>query len=71
MLFRATRVIYVLPRRGIDITLEGSVMAEKINTAAMTNEELVSLIQSGVETECAYQQLLINLKSIILGEAQM
>ena len=59
------------PVRGIDITLEGSVMAERINTAAMTNEELVSLIQNGVETECAYQQLFINLKPIILGEAQM
>lgn len=59
------------PAGEIDITLEGSVMAEKINTAAMTNEELVSLIQRGVETECAYQQLFINLKPIILGEAQM
>lgn len=59
------------PAGGIDITLEGSVMAERINTAAMTNEELVSLIQSGVETEDAYQQLFINLKPIILGEAQM
>lgn len=58
------------PAGGINITLEGSVMTERINTAAMTNEELVSLIQSGVETECAYQQLFINLKSIILGEAQ-
>ena len=46
-------------------------MAEKIDTAAMTNEELVSLIQSGVEMEDAYQQLFINLKPIILGEAQM
>ena len=46
-------------------------MAVRINTAAMTNEELVGLIQSGVETECAYQQLFINLKPIILGEAQM
>lgn len=46
-------------------------MAERINTAAMTNEELVSLIQRGVETECAYQRLFINLKPIILGEAQM
>ncbi len=45
-------------------------MAERINTAAMTNEELVSLIQRGVETECAYQQLFIDLKPIIPGEAQ-
>lgn len=59
------------PAGGIDITLEGSTMAEKIDTAAMTNEELVSLIQSGVEMEDAYQQLFINLKPIILGEAQM
>lgn len=46
-------------------------MTERINTAAMTNEELVDLIQSGVETECAYQQLFINLQPIILGETQM
>ena len=59
------------PAGGINITLEGNVMTERINTAAMTNEKLVSLIQSGVETECVYQQLFINLKPIILGEAQM
>lgn len=46
-------------------------MTERINTAAMPNEELVDLMQSGVETEYAYQQLFINLKPIILGEAQM
>lgn len=46
-------------------------MAERIDTAIMTNEELVSMIQNGVETESAYQQLFINLKPIILGEAQM
>ncbi len=59
------------PAGGIDITLEGNAMAERIDTAAMTNEKLVSLIQSGVETENAYQQLFINLKPIIFGEAQM
>jgi len=46
-------------------------MAAEINTAVMTNEELVSLIQNGEELECAYQQLFINLKPIILGEAKM
>ena len=59
------------PAGVINITLEGNVMTQRINTAAMTNEELVDQIQRGVETECAYQQLFINLKPIILGKAQM
>lgn len=38
----------------------------------MTNEELASLIQNGSEdTEAAYSQLFINLRPVILGEAQM
>lgn len=46
-------------------------MTEKTAITTMSNEKLVSLIQRGENTECAYQQLFINLKPIILGEAQM
>ncbi len=38
----------------------------------MTNEELVNLIQADSnDTEAAYGQLFINLRSVILDEAQM
>ena len=46
-------------------------MTEKTAITTLSNEELVCLIQRGQNTECAYQQLFINLKPIILREAQM
>lgn len=63
--------ICVIPQEEIDVTLEVNTMTKRIVTAAMTNEELVSLIQRGVEKKNAYQQLFINLKPIILGEMLM
>ena len=40
-------------------------------TATCTNEQLVSMIQSGEDATSAYEQLFINLRPVILSEARM
>ena len=40
-------------------------------TATYTNEQLVSMIQNGENTDFAYEQLFVNLRPVILSEAKM
>ena len=40
-------------------------------TTTYTNEQLVSMIQNGKNTDIAFEQLFINLHPVILGEAKM